>query len=78
MEEFLQVGFKQHPDITPVITAHLDRNRVSKISFATLETSVRKVKTDMAAMQMSVNRLNGARGNSTHQASSVAGELPPT
>jgi hypothetical protein len=64
MAEFLQVGFKQHPSITPVFTAHLDCHRVSKTSFATLESSVRKVKSDMAAMQTSVNRLNGARGNS--------------
>jgi hypothetical protein len=77
MADFLQVGFKQHPAITPVFTAHLDRHRVSKTSFATLETSVQKVKTDMAAIQTSVNRLNGARGNSTPRASSAAGGLPP-
>jgi hypothetical protein len=78
MAEFLQIGFKQHPAITPVFTAHLDRHRVSKTSFATLETSVRKVKSDMAAMQTSVNRLNGARGNSTPRASaSTGGSAPP-
>jgi hypothetical protein len=78
MAELLQIGFKQHPNITPVFTAHLDRHRVSKMSFATLETSVRKVKTDMAAMQTSVNRLNGARGNSTSRASaSTGGSAPP-
>jgi hypothetical protein len=77
MAEFLQVGFKQHPAITPVFTTHIYRHQVSKTSFATLETSVRKVKTDMAAMQTSVNRLNGARGNSTHRASASAGGLPP-
>jgi hypothetical protein len=65
MAEFLQIGVKQHPAIAPVFTAHLDRHQVSKTSFATLETSVCKVKSDMAAMQTSVNRLNGARGNST-------------
>jgi hypothetical protein len=36
MAEFLQVGFKQHPTIKPVFTAHLERHRVSKTSFATL------------------------------------------
>jgi hypothetical protein len=50
MAEFLQVGFKQHPSITPVFTAHLDRHRVSKTCFATIETSICKVKSDMAAM----------------------------
>jgi hypothetical protein len=78
MAEFLQIGFKQHPAITPVFTAHLDCHRVSKTSFATLETSVRKVKTDMAAMQTTVNRVYGARGNSTPQASaSTGGSAPP-
>jgi hypothetical protein len=77
MAAFLQVAFKHHPAITLVFTAHLDRHRVSKTSFATLETSVRKVKRDMAAIQTSVNRLNEARGNSTPQASSAAGGLPP-
>jgi hypothetical protein len=66
MAEFLQIGFKQHPVITAIFTAHLDRHRVSKMSLATLKTSVRKVKSDMATMQNSVNRLNGTRGNSTH------------
>jgi hypothetical protein len=61
MAEFLQVGFNQHTAITPVFTAHLDRHRVSKTSFATLETCVQKVKTDMAAIQTSVNHLNGTR-----------------
>jgi hypothetical protein len=76
MAEFLQIGFKQHPAITPVFTAHLDRHRVSKTSFATLETSVRKVKTDMAAMQTLVNRLNGARGNFTRASASTGGSAP--
>jgi hypothetical protein len=78
ISEFLQIGFKQHPSITPVFTAHLDRRRVSRTSFATLETSVRKFKTEMAAMKTSVNRLNGARGNSTPRASaSTGGSAPP-
>jgi hypothetical protein len=78
MAEFLQIGFKQHPTITPVFTAHLDRHQVSKTSFATLETSVRKVKSDMGAMQTSVNRLNGARGNSTPRYfASIGGSAPP-
>jgi hypothetical protein len=78
MAEFLHIGFKQHPTITPVFTAHLNRNRVSKTSFATLETSVCKVNSDMAAMQTSVNRLNGARGNSTPRAlASTSGSAPP-
>jgi hypothetical protein len=80
MAEFLQVGFNKHPAITPVFTAHLDCHPVSKTSFATLETSVRKVKMDMAAIQTSVNRLNGARGNSTPSAAAVmaaARLLPP-
>jgi hypothetical protein len=77
MAEFLQVGFKQHPDITPVFTAHLDRHRVSETSFTTLETSDRKVKTDMAAIQTSVNYLNGVRGNSTHRTSTAAGGVLP-
>jgi hypothetical protein len=78
MVEVLQIGVKHHPAITPVFTAHLDRHRVSKTSFVTLETSVRKVKLDMAAMQTSVNRLNGARGNSTPRASaSNGGSAPP-
>jgi hypothetical protein len=76
MAEFLQVGFKQHSAITPVFTAHLDRHRVSNTFFATLETSIRKVKTDMAAMKISVNRLNGAKWNSTPRASASAGGLP--
>jgi hypothetical protein len=77
MEDFLQVGFKQHMVITPVFTAHLDRHHVSKTSFATLETTARKVKTDMAAMQTSVNRLNGAQGNVIpHTATGAAGQLP--
>jgi hypothetical protein len=70
MDEFLQVGFKQHPAITPVFTAHFDHHRVPKTSFATLETSVRKVKMDM----------NGARGSSTPRATDVAaaaGRLTP-
>jgi hypothetical protein len=78
MAEFLQIGFKQHPTTTPVFTAHLDRHRVSKTSFATLGTFVCKVKSDMVAMQTSVNRLNGARGNSTPRASaSTSGSTPP-
>jgi hypothetical protein len=78
MAEFLQIGFKQHPAITPIFTAHLDRHRVSNTSFVTLKTSVHKVKSDMAAMQTSVNRLNGARGNSTPRASaSTSGSAPP-
>jgi hypothetical protein len=77
MAEFLQVGFKQHPAITPVFTAHLDCHRVYETSNATLETSVRKEKKDMAAIQTSVNRLNGAHGNSTPRAYSAAGVLPP-
>jgi hypothetical protein len=78
MAEFLQIGFKQHPTITPVFTAHLDRHRFSKTPFSTLDTSVRKVKSDMAAMQTSVNRLNGARGNSTPRAyASTSGSAPP-
>jgi hypothetical protein len=78
ISEFFQIGFKQHPAITPVFTAHLDRHWVSKTSFATLETSARKVKTYMAEMQTSVNRLNGARGNSTPRASaSTGGSAPP-
>jgi hypothetical protein len=78
MAEFLQIGFKQHPTIIPVFTAHLDHHRVSRTSFATLETSVLKVKSDMASMQTSVNRLNGARGNSTPRASaSTGGSVPP-
>jgi hypothetical protein len=72
MTEFLQVGFKQHPAITPVLTDHLDRHRVSKTSFATLKTSVGKVKADMAAIQTSVNRLNETRGNSTPRSVAVA------
>jgi hypothetical protein len=75
--EFLHVGFKQHPATTSVFTAHLDRYRVSKTLFATLETSVRTVKTDMAAIQTSVNRLDGARGNTTPRASAPAAGLPP-
>jgi hypothetical protein len=55
MDEFLQVGFKQHKNITHVFTIHLDRHHDSKTSFATLETTARKVETDMAAMQTSVN-----------------------
>jgi hypothetical protein len=82
MAVFLQIGFKQHPTTIPVFTAHLDRHldrhRVSKTSFATPETSVRKVKSDMAAMQTSANRLNGVRGNSTPRASaSTGGSAPP-
>jgi hypothetical protein len=79
MAKLLQIGFKQHPAITPVFTAHLDRHRVSKMYFATLETSVRKVKSDMAAMQTSVNGVNGAsRGNSTPRATaSTCGSAPP-
>jgi hypothetical protein len=77
MAEFLQTGFKQHPTITQVFTAHLDRHRVSKTSFATLEISVWKGKTDMAAMQTYVKRLNGARGNSTPRASASAGGSAP-
>jgi hypothetical protein len=77
MVELLQIGFKQHPTITPVFTAHLDRHWVSKTSFATLETSVRKVKIDMAAMQTSVNCLNGARENSTPRSSASTGGLAP-
>jgi hypothetical protein len=76
MAVFLQVRFKQHLAITPVFTSHLDRHRVSETSFATLETSVWKVKTDTAAIQTSVNRLNGERGNSTPRASSAAGGFP--
>jgi hypothetical protein len=72
MAEFLQVGSKQYHAITTVFTAHLDLQRVSKTSFATLETYVRKVNIDMAAIQTSVNHLNGARGNSTPRASAVA------
>jgi hypothetical protein len=30
MDEFLEIGFKQHPAIIPVFAAHLDRHRVSK------------------------------------------------
>jgi hypothetical protein len=78
MAELLQIGFLQHPTITPVFTANLDRHRVSKTSFATPETSVPKVKLDMATMQTSVNRLNGARGNSTPRAwASTSGSAPP-
>jgi hypothetical protein len=77
MAEFLQIGFKQYPTITPVFTAHLDYHLVSKTSFATLDTSVRKVKSDMAAMQTSMDRLNGARGNSTpRDSSSTSGSAP--
>jgi hypothetical protein len=38
MAEFMQVGLKQHPAITPVFTSHLYLHRVSKTSFTTLET----------------------------------------
>jgi hypothetical protein len=61
MEEIYQVGFKQHPAIMSCFTAHLDRYWVSKTSFATLETAVRKVKTNMMALQTYASRLNGAR-----------------
>jgi hypothetical protein len=77
MDEFLQVGFKQHPAITPIFTAHLDHHRVSKTSFTTLETTMRKVSTDMAATHTSVNRLNGARGSATPRVAATAGQLPP-
>jgi hypothetical protein len=63
MDKFLEMGFKQHPYIAPVFTAHLDRYRVSRATFGGLETQVEKLKTWLTTLSTAVNRLNGARGN---------------
>jgi hypothetical protein len=63
MDKFLDIGLKQHPLITPVFTAHLDRFRFSHTSFNVLDTSVTHFITDFTTLQTVVNRTNGAQGN---------------
>jgi hypothetical protein len=75
MDEFLEIGFKQHPVIIPVFTAHLDRHRVSKTTFATLETPAKRIKTDMTVLQTSVQHLNGACGKPTCRANAAGDEV---
>jgi hypothetical protein len=77
MDELLEIGFKQHPAVIPVFKSYLDRQWVSKTTFATLETLVKRIKYDMAVIQTTVNRLNCARGNPSHRANAPAGEYPP-
>jgi hypothetical protein len=71
MDEFLEIGSKQHPAIMPVFTVHLYQHMVSKSTFATLETSVKRTKSYMAVIQTTVNRLNGARGNPPRRANAL-------
>jgi hypothetical protein len=78
MCELLEIGFKQHPVIISVFTAHLNRHLVSKTTFVTLESLIKRIKSNMAVIQTTVNRLKGARGNPRRRANSPdAGEYPP-
>jgi hypothetical protein len=63
MDESLDIGFKHHPVVITVFAAHLARHLVSKSTFNALETLVKRIKSDIAVMQSTVNRLNGTRGN---------------
>jgi hypothetical protein len=77
VKQFLRVVFKPNKAIKPVFTDHSDHHYVSKTSFPMLETTARKVKTDMAAMQTSVNRVNGNQGNVTPgAAATTTGQIP--
>ena len=63
MDEFTASNIRRHPSLIPVFTAHLDRNRVTTSTHATLVDKVRKVDIAVAAVTAAVNRLNGTRGN---------------
>jgi hypothetical protein len=78
MDEFLDIGFKPHPSITPVFSAHLDRFHVSHTSFNVLQTSVKRLKTDLSTLHTVVNRLNGARGNAQNPCAADTDADTPT
>ena len=79
MDEFTATGIRRHPSLIPVFTAHLDRNRVTTTTHASLVDKVRKVDIAVAAVTAAVNRLNGARGNqaSTRGAGGATATGPP-
>jgi hypothetical protein len=63
MDEFTAAGIRRHPSIIPVFTAHLDRNRVTLTTHASLAEKVKRMEAAVSAVTASVNKLNGARGN---------------
>ena len=79
MNEFTASDIRRHPSLIPVFTAHLDRNRVTTTSHASLVDKVRMVDIAVAAVTTAVNRLNVARGNqaATRGAGGAAAAGPP-
>jgi hypothetical protein len=67
MQEFMTDGLRHHPSILSVTTSHLDMNRVSLSTYATMVAQMKVTKTKVDAMEIKVTRMEGRQGNQANR-----------